>query len=165
VGIAIIRGVFTAGFAAATLATATWADQGFSLDARVLFKPVPINWNLASFDKMQVPRFDWDANWPEANAAWAGNYPGPLSSSNFSSPDAGANAPPPPINEIALGNFLLRFDATRNYNDSMSGVTDYAQSPDSPDFKPLFQPKHKRSAFSIPYLGFRFTTPTIPSTR
>ena len=159
--------VFAAALTAAALTIGARADgeNSRSADSQVLFQPTPITGSLTGFETKVSSKSLWLPTLPETKFAWLGNYSGDVPATSFSSRDPAPDALAKPLNEFAVGNNLLRFDTGRNYDDVASAVTDFAQSPDAPNFRPLFKAKHKRSAFSLPYLGLSFTTPTNATAR
>ena len=104
----------------------------------------------------------WDSKRPETRSPWVGSYLGTLTPNNFAPPEGSAVAVPGLTDQVALGDYLFRFDAGRNYNDAASAVTDVAQSADSPDFRPLVKSKTSKRSLAAPYVGFTLTAPGSP---
>lgn len=61
--------------------------------------------------------------------------------------------------ETALGNSLLRFDATRNYDDLATQASDLNASADAPNFRRLVRSRSKVPGARVPYLGVTVSNP------
>ncbi len=61
--------------------------------------------------------------------------------------------------ETSLGNSLLRFDATRNYDDLATQANDVNASPDAPSFRRLVKSRSKAPGLRVPYLGVTVSNP------
>ncbi len=61
--------------------------------------------------------------------------------------------------ETTIGNSLLRFDATRNYDDLATQASDINASPDAPNFRRLVKSRSKPPGVRVPYLGLTVSNP------
>lgn len=163
VNFAIAGGVAAAiALAAISFPAGALAEQApTSKKKQAAFEPIPVSWDLSSF-QTPTQQLPWDSKRPETRSPWVGSYLGTLTPNNFAPPEGSAVAVPGLTDQVALGDYLFRFDAGRSYNDAASAVTDVGQSADSPDFRPLVKSKTSKRSLAAPYVGFTLTAPGSP---